>query len=275
MLRDRLLARIAEMGPEPDHEKLAEEVLGIRGAPPELARKLVSQALVLEDRRDKWRQVGDRICDGAPASPGVYTLRDESGVALYVGKANNLRRRLRTHFAGRRWRALKPAMSRVAIAEWTEVGSELEALVREAIAIKELEPVVNVQLAPAESPGPEVPTALVREVVVVVPSIEEDSAELVCARPDGPCMIQRTRRNGADLAVHSRRILRFFRSQTAIKGRESDNGLASIVYSWLAYRGGRATRIDVRELRWPKELAARLSVLLRDEQLFRERLESR
>src|SRR6476660_5525142 len=160
MLRDRLLARIAEMGPEPDHEKLAEEVLGIRGAPPELARKLVSQALVLEDRRDKWRQVGDRICHGAPATPGVYTLRDENGVALYVGKANNLRRRLRTHFAGRRWRALKPAMSRVANAEWTEVGSELEALVREAIAIKKLKPIVNVQLAPAESAGPEVPTAL-------------------------------------------------------------------------------------------------------------------
>jgi predicted GIY-YIG superfamily endonuclease len=274
MLRDRLLARIAEMGPEPDHGKLAEEVLGIRGAPPELARKLVAQALVLEDRRDEWRQVGDRICTGAPASPGVYTLRDENGVALYVGKANNLRRRLRTHFAGRRWRALKPAMSRVANAEWTEVGSELEALVREAIAIKELKPVVNVQLAPAASARPEVPAALVREVIVVVPSIEQDSAELVCARPDGPCLIQRTRRSGADLAVHSRRILRFFRSQTAFRRQESGLGLSSIVYSWLAHRGERATRIDARELRWPKELSARLAVLLRDEQLFRERLET-
>ena len=118
----------------------------------------------------------------------MYVLRDENGVVLYVGKANNLRRRLRTHFADRRWRTLKPAMSRVADAEWTEVGSELEALVREAMLIAELKPVVNVQLGPAESPPAVVPPALVREVIVVVPSLEHDSAELVCARPDGPCM---------------------------------------------------------------------------------------
>ena len=52
MLRDRLLARLAEMGDAPDHQRLAAEVLGIRGAPPELARRLVAQALVVEDRRD-------------------------------------------------------------------------------------------------------------------------------------------------------------------------------------------------------------------------------
>ena len=52
MLRDKLLARLAEMGDAPDHQRLAAEVLGIRGAPPELARRLVAQALVLEDRRD-------------------------------------------------------------------------------------------------------------------------------------------------------------------------------------------------------------------------------
>jgi hypothetical protein len=164
-------------------------------------------------------------------------------------------------------------MSRVADAEWTEVGSELEALLQEAMLIAELRPVVNVQMAPAELPRPVVPPALVREVIVVVPSIEYDSAELVCARPDGRCMIQRTRRNGADLAVHARRILRFFRSPTAFTRQGSDARLSSIVYSWLAHRGERATRIDPREMRWPKDLAARLAALLRDEQLFRERLE--
>ena len=58
MLRDRLLARLAEMGDAPDHQRLAAEVLGIRGAPPELARRLVAQALVLEDRREVWRAGG-------------------------------------------------------------------------------------------------------------------------------------------------------------------------------------------------------------------------
>src|SRR5438093_11853135 len=99
LLRDKLLARLAEMGGAPDHQQLAAEVLGIRGAPPDLARRLVAQALVVEDRRDAWRRTGERICSEAPASPGVYVLKDAGGRALYVGKAINVRRRLRAHFA--------------------------------------------------------------------------------------------------------------------------------------------------------------------------------
>src|SRR5215210_8506328 len=102
MLRDRLIAKLATMGDSPDHQALAEEVLGIRGAPPELARRLVAQALVLEDRREVWRQAGERICRDAPTAPGVYVLKDAGGRALYVGKAVNLRRRPRAHFADRR-----------------------------------------------------------------------------------------------------------------------------------------------------------------------------
>src|SRR6266852_3018167 len=128
MLRDQLLARLREMGGAPDHRRLAAEVLGIRGASPDLARVLVEQALVVEDRHEAWRRAGERIVAGAPRTPGVYVLRDEGGRALYVGKAVNLRRRLRAHFAERRWRGLKAEMSRAAAAEWHVVGSELEAL---------------------------------------------------------------------------------------------------------------------------------------------------
>jgi len=128
MLRDQLVARLKDIEGVPDYPRLVAEVLGIRGAPPELARRLVAQALVVEDRRESWRRAGERICAAAPASPGVYILRDEEGRALYVGKAINLRRRLRAHFAGRRWKALKTDMSRAANAEWIEVGSELESV---------------------------------------------------------------------------------------------------------------------------------------------------
>src|SRR5262245_5972984 len=132
MLRDKLLARLAEMGDAPDHQRLAAEVLGICGAPPQTAPRLVAQALVVEDRREAWQRAGERIGREAPSTPGVYVLKDAGGRALYVGKAVNLRRRLRAHFAGRRWRAIKPELSRAAAAEWQEVGSELEALLREA-----------------------------------------------------------------------------------------------------------------------------------------------
>ena len=86
------------MGDAPDHQRLAAEVLGIRNAPPDLARRLVTQALVVEDRREVWRRVGERIAAQAPDAPGIYVLRDERRRALYVGKANNLRRRLQSAF---------------------------------------------------------------------------------------------------------------------------------------------------------------------------------
>jgi hypothetical protein len=275
MLRDRLLARLAEMGDAPDHQRLAEEVLGIRGAPPELARRLVAQALVVEDRQEVWRRTGERICREAPAAPGVYVLKDGGGSPLYVGKAVNLRRRLRAHFAERRWRAIKPGMSRAADAEWREVGSELEALLREADLIAALQPPMNVQIAPPALDTRGVPAALVRDVVVVVPSIEADSVELVGAAVDGRWMIQRTRRSGDDLAVHAQRVMRFFRSALRRErpaARGSSAPLAPIVFSWLAQRGSGATRLDPHDVRDARELRARLGALFRDERLFHERL---
>src|SRR5262245_55499063 len=137
-MRDRLRERLDAMGASPDYQRLASEVLGIQNAPAGLARSLVAQALVMEDRRDAWRLAGDRIAAAAPATPGVYVLRDESGRAVYVGKTTNLRRRLRAHFAARRWPRLKAEFVRAVSAEWNEVGSELEALLREGTLIAEL-----------------------------------------------------------------------------------------------------------------------------------------
>ena len=274
LIRDRLLARLAEMGASPDYQRLAADVLGIRGAPPDLARRLVTQALVVEDRRDVWRRTGERICRAAPATPGVYVLKDADGRPIYVGKAVNLRRRLRAHFAERRWRAIAPDMSRVADAEWVEVGSELEALLREAVLIHELHPIVNVQTGAPDLSTRDLPRALVRDVVVLVPSVDEDSVELVAARVAGAWMIQRTRRSGEDLAVHSQRVMRFFRSVLPRRG-ESAAPLAPIVFSWLARRGAAATRLDPRDVRDARDLRARLGALLRDDRLFHERIDQR
>jgi predicted GIY-YIG superfamily endonuclease len=275
MLRDKLLARLAEMGDAPDHQRLAAEVLGIRGAPPELARRLVAQALVVEDRREAWRRAGERICREAPPAPGVYVLKDAEGAALYVGKAVNLRRRLRAHFAERRWRAIKPGMSRASDAEWQEVGSELEALLREADLIASLRPPINVQIGAPDLDTRRVPAALVRDVIVVVPSVEADCVELVAAAVDGRWMIQRTRRSGDDLAVHAQRAMRFFRSALRREGgvlAGTSPPLAPIVFSWLAQRGASATRLDPHDVRDARELRARLSALFRDDRLFHERL---
>ena len=273
LLRDKLLARLADMGPAPDHQRLAIEVLGIRGASPELARRLVAQALVIEDRRDAWRRAGDRICRDAPAAPGVYVLKDPADRPLYVGKAVNLRRRLRAHFAERRWRRLPPELARAADAEWQEVGSDLEALLREAMLIEELQPIVNVQTGAPELDTRAIPTALLRDVILLLPSIEDDSVELIAAAVDGRTMIQRTRRSGDDLVVHAQRIMRFFHSPLARgRSRGAPASAAPIVFSWLAQRGERATRVDPHDVGSVRELRARLAALFRDDRLFHERL---
>ncbi len=273
LLRDRLLTRLNELtetGAAPDYSRLAAEVLGIRNAPPDLARRLVSQALVVEDRRDVWQRTGERICADAPAAPGVYVLRDSDRRVLYVGKANHLKRRLRTHFAPRRWRGLKAPLARAAAAEWQTVGSELEALLREAVLIRELQPIVNVQTGPPASRTRAVPAALVKDILVVLPSVETESAEIVAARADGAWMLQRTRRSGADLMIHARRLFRFFNSP--LHAREDQSRLAPIVFSWLAGRGASATRVDPHDCATVQSLQATLRTLLADDELFTERL---
>jgi len=272
LLRDRLHARLAEMGATPDYVRLAEEVLAIRNASPALARRLVDQALVIEDRREAWIHLGERIVASAPQTAGVYVLRDAAGRALYVGKAVNLRRRLRTHFAARRWKAIKAEFSRIEAVAWTEVGSELEALLLEARWIRELAPTVNVQRG-EPSVTPRIPARLIRDVIVVVPSVDLESVEFIAARATGRSLIHRTRRDARQLAVDIRRLWLFFDAEIADDSSAMDPlALAPIVFSWLAGRGANATRIEIGDLVSASDLEFRLSVALASPQLFSERL---
>jgi hypothetical protein len=267
MLRDRLLARLTP-GQPPDYQRLACEVLGIRGAAPALARTLVEQALVFEDRREHWRRVGERARREAPASPGVYVFRDWAGAVLYVGKAANLRRRLTAHFSDRRWLVLPPALAGIAAIEWQQVGSELEALLREALLIRDLQPAVNIQTAAPALATRAIPRSLVQDVVLVVPSIDSAAVELVAARHDGAIMCHRAQRSGGGLARHSRDLWMFFRKRS---DGAADN-FAPLVFSWLSGRGQHTTRVNPRDFASARQLRAQLGRLLADKSLFSERV---
>jgi excinuclease ABC subunit C len=82
-----------------------------------------------------------------PESPGVYRFRDERRRVIYVGKAKNLRSRLNSYFAD--FAGLHPrtqSMLRAAAsADWTVVGTEVEALQLEYSWIKEFDPRFNVR----------------------------------------------------------------------------------------------------------------------------------
>ena len=165
---------------------------------------------------------------------------------------------------------LKAGFARAAEGEWQEVGSELEALLLEARLIHELAPEVNVQIAEPALETRVVPPQLVRDVVIVLPSIEPDSAEVVAAGARGDCLMLRTRRSGVDLVVHVPRLTRFFTSPL----RRSFDGLklAPIVFSWLADRGRLASRLDPHDAAGSRAFRARLKALLADEALFSERI---
>ncbi|MFN7918145.1 MAG: nucleotide excision repair endonuclease [Vicinamibacterales bacterium] len=275
LLRDRLLARLAGMGASPDYVALAAEVLGIRHAPPALAKRLVDQALVVEDRREAWLRTGERICADAPDAPGVYVLRDAEGRALYVGKANNIRRRLRTHFAARRWRHLKPAFARAQRGEWQVVGSEIEALLREAQLIRDLQPVANVQVGAPSLETRAVPEAVMRDTIVVLPSADADAAELLGARVDGGVLLVRVGRAGKGLAARIALLRRFFGDAArgaGAGGTAAFDGLAPLVFSWIAGRGHAASRLDPHDVTSGRDLERRVKMLLDDDQLFTERI---
>ena len=173
-------------------------------------------------------------------------------------------------------RDASPALSRASDAEWREVGSELEALLREAALIHELQPIVNVQTGAPDFKTRDVPGALVRDVLVIVPSIEEDSAELVGARADGGWMIQRTRRNGADLAVHTQRLRKFFAGRLSARKRSTSVAPCAdrVFVAGRPRRDGDAARSARRAIgaRASRARCRAAAIDRFDERLFTERL---
>jgi DNA polymerase III epsilon subunit family exonuclease len=91
------------------------------------------------------------LVHGAPTRPGVYLFLAEDGRVLYVGKARDLRARLRSYFHSQRQRpAVEAALDEVARIEWRVLGSELAASLEEIALIRRLRPPAN-----ARTPQPE------------------------------------------------------------------------------------------------------------------------
>ncbi len=83
-----------------------------------------------------------------PAKPGVYIMRDAHDTILYVGKAINLRNRVRSYFRENIGRGpmIDKMVTLVARFEYIVTDSELEALVLENNLIKEYSPKYNTLL---------------------------------------------------------------------------------------------------------------------------------
>jgi DNA polymerase-3 subunit epsilon len=84
------------------------------------------------------------LAQGIPGTPGVYYFLDKHGTTLYVGKAKNLRARVRTYFnGGDGRRKVGRLVEEVAEVRTTETETELGALILEAREIRRLLPRYN------------------------------------------------------------------------------------------------------------------------------------
>lgn len=72
-----------------------------------------------------------RLTDGLPRRPGVYLFRDRNGDIFYVGKAKNLRSRVRSYFYGDDRRSVATMLQELAVIEHRACDTEIEALVTE------------------------------------------------------------------------------------------------------------------------------------------------
>ncbi|MHB8642079.1 MAG: exonuclease domain-containing protein [Gaiellaceae bacterium] len=128
----------------PDAEATAEILLALVGLAQERGARTVGDLVTLAAPRQR-RVYGKRsLAFGAPTQPGVYLFRDAREQVLYVGRARDLRARLRSYFRSERQRpAVEAALGALASIEWRVCGSELEAALEELRLLRELRPPGN------------------------------------------------------------------------------------------------------------------------------------
>jgi len=115
-----------------------------RTLPPEQ----IAQAVQSLTARPSWPSHLDPNCiDAMPDTHGVYLFYDDTALPLYIGKANQLRRRVLSHFSGDHRSSKELLLSQqVRRIEWVETAGEIGALLQEAILVKRLQPAHNHQL---------------------------------------------------------------------------------------------------------------------------------
>jgi excinuclease ABC subunit C len=87
-----------------------------------------------------------------PTVPGVYLFRDQKNRILYIGKAVNLRSRVRSYFSDSNQPIkTRQLVSRIRSIDWIVVNNETEALLLENRLVKEYSPKYNIDLKDAKT----------------------------------------------------------------------------------------------------------------------------
>ena len=129
----------------PDAEATAEVLVVLLGLLAERGVDTLERAVAFAGTGGARHAYKLALAEELPPLPGVYLMRDRRGRALYVGKAADLRRRVRSYFGpgGRHGRLIGRALERLAYIDHEVCGSEFAALLRENDLIKALSPPCN------------------------------------------------------------------------------------------------------------------------------------
>ena len=85
---------------------------------------------------------------GLPALPGIYQFKDKADKIIYIGKAKDLKKRVKSYFQKKSYRSPKDQslITRIIDLEWIICEDEADAFITEATLIKKFKPKYNVRL---------------------------------------------------------------------------------------------------------------------------------
>lgn len=94
------------------------------------------------------KEILEKKLENIPSTPGVYQFKDQNGKIIYIGKAKNLRNRVRSYFQATRNKDAKTVamIKKISDVEFTIVNSEAEALILEDSLVKQYKPHYNIML---------------------------------------------------------------------------------------------------------------------------------
>jgi DNA polymerase III epsilon subunit family exonuclease len=224
----------------PDALATAEILIALLGLAQERGARTIRDVMELAVPRARRLHGKRSLVAGAPTTPGVYLFRDRNDTVIYVGKARDLRSRLRSYFSGDRQRpAVEAALGALEKVEWRVLGSELEAALEELALIRALRPPANARggrpdryvylarrgakwVVTAE-PGPLGPITSKRKAQLAVRALDSlESEDLAAAIPS--------------LRTKLRRLARDLRFEDAARLRDRLAALEEVV--------GRITELD-------------------------------
>lgn len=203
-----------------------------------------------------------------PRAPGVYLFRARNGRPLYVGKANDIRQRVLSHFQGAaaaREADLHAATARITI---EVLGSEAEALLREFDLIARHAPRFNTQRNAHRGQA-----ARRSDAIVLLPTPAPSRARVFVIRADGAFLSKEVPRRRGRAAI--RPLVAFLRGAAARTAPHDSavvaRSLAGILAAWHRANKDRVTVVDPRHFARDEDLLRVLEDHLADAALFHER----